>query len=230
MHEYRSDGFCSIQRQQSCSKSEELTMNTEHWTIDNVNPEFLNITPAPQIWFRHTTLLTPKLAKTLNHDISGPQVSFAFSTWRLGTPSRVPGYTFMRFEFCHTRLWRRGHPKSKKCVGVEAPPCEKKQEVNTDKPVCKSMTSCVSRAELFVLLLTFTTHQKGGAPYIWKCGRERTCKTKTTQQSACTTITQQCLDMHWCRSCWTIHFAQRIHNTSNGFENKDKEDGRNETA
>ena len=50
-------------------------MNTGHWTIDNGNPKFPNIAPAPQIWFLHTTLLTPKLAKTLNHAISGFRIS-----------------------------------------------------------------------------------------------------------------------------------------------------------
>ena len=104
MHEYGSDKICLIQRRQSCSESEQLS-NNEHWTIDNDNPKIPNIAPAPQIWFRHTMLLTPKLAKTLNHANSGPQASFAFATWRLGTPSRILKFATLDFEGEDTQNW-----------------------------------------------------------------------------------------------------------------------------
>ena len=75
--------------------------------------QFPNAAPAAQIWFRHTTLLTPKLAQALNHATRGRQVSFAVATWRLGIPSSVS-------NFANTRLSRRGHPKLENVL--EAPP------------------------------------------------------------------------------------------------------------
>ena len=111
MHEYRSDNFCPIQRQRFCSESpnnQQPTMNN-----DSRSAAFPNTAPAPQIWFRHTTLLTPKLAQALNHATGGRQVGFAVATWRLGIPSSVS-------NFANTRLSRRGHPKLENVL--EAPP------------------------------------------------------------------------------------------------------------
>ena len=90
-------------------------LTKEQPTMNNgsQSAEFPKSAPAPQIWFRHTTLLAPKLAQALNHATSGRQVSFAVAAWRLGIPSRVS-------NFADTRLSRRGHPKLENVL--EAPP------------------------------------------------------------------------------------------------------------
>ena len=118
--------------------------------MNNVNqfPEFLNVAPALQIWFRQPTLLTPKLVQTLNHNTIGPQVSFAVASWRLRIPSRIS-------NFPNTRLSSQGKDMQNwKLLAA------KRRGVIAGEPV-NAMTYCISRAELFVLLLIFTTHQKG---------------------------------------------------------------------
>ena len=76
------------------SKTTILFREPEQPTMKNGNrsPEFPDSQFRPGTWFRHTTVLTPKLAKKLNHAISGPQVSFVVAKWRLGMPPRVSNF------------------------------------------------------------------------------------------------------------------------------------------
>ena len=85
MNEHRSDNLFQSKDDDHVPRAR--TTNNEKWP-DSGNPEFPNVASASQIWFRHMMLLTPKLAQTLNHVTSGPQVSFFVATWRLGIPSR----------------------------------------------------------------------------------------------------------------------------------------------
>ena len=116
---------------------------------DNGNPTFPNVALAPQIWFRHTTFLTPKLSQTLNHATSGPQVSFAVATWQLGISLRISN-----FANTISRRSREGHPS--RCVCLVRPHLASFRSLHVHPPPALSSFSSV----LVILDLNLTINPR----------------------------------------------------------------------
>ena len=106
---------------------------------DSGNPDFPNVAPAPQTWFRHTTFLMPKLSQTLNYATSRPQVSFAVVTWGLGgVHSRVSN-----FANTISRHSRKGHPKLENMC--EAPRGQMARDDRRSDQPANAMAYCISK-------------------------------------------------------------------------------------
>ena len=150
-----------------------------------------NVALAPQIRFRHTMLLTPKLTKTLNHTTSRPKVSFAAASWRLGMPSHVSNFVTLGFRGKGIQIWKNT---------LEAPPRDK-----TTMSDCRRagkhngvLTYCVSKWHTYLIFcFTADIHYASKREYTMNL-KMRTVedgKIKTTEQSVHTTIAHQHLKL-----------------------------------